>query len=148
MQMVSISQAHQDCNNRHGQQLMARKHDGGWGYYSQSNPQFIAHKHNRGVKQVNTELVPDIVLEEKEELFYQWADNYDVWNDNPYTPTKWNEMGGPIHLMLTPVFSILPKPNITGNWRQELWVKYLRQISRIFTSANVNHKYRTFEANY
>ena len=51
-------------------------------------------------------------------------------------------------LQMTTAFSNLPKPNITGNRKQELKVKYLRQISRIVTSANVNHKYRTFEANY
>ena len=33
------------------------------------------------------------ILEEKERWFYEWADNYDVWNDYLYTPTKENEPG-------------------------------------------------------
>ena len=50
------------------------------------------------MKCANTGLEPNNilgahVLEEKEEWFYQLADNYDVWN-NSYTPTKGNEMGG------------------------------------------------------
>ena len=39
-------------------------------------------------------ILGDHILEEKEEWFYQWADNYDVWNDNSYTPTKEIEMEG------------------------------------------------------
>ena len=59
---------------------------------------------------------------------------------------KW---GNPTHLMLNTVFSTLPKPNITENWRYKLWAKYLNDItSRIFTLANVNYKHRTFDANY
>ena len=46
---------------------MTCKHDGGQGYYNQRDQQFIAHKHNGGEEQVNTELAPDIVLEDKEE---------------------------------------------------------------------------------
>ena len=53
------------------------------------------------------------------------------------------KQGASTFLMLTTVFSTLPKPNITGNQKQELWVKYLHQItSWIFISANVNHKYK------
>ena len=39
-------------------------------------------------------MVPDIILEEEEDGFYQWVDKYDLWDNNPYTPTKGNEMGG------------------------------------------------------
>ena len=46
---------------------MTRKHDGGQRYYNQTDPQFIAHKHNGGVERVNTELIPDIVLVVKQE---------------------------------------------------------------------------------
>ena len=36
-----------------------------------------------------------------------------------------------------------------GNQRRELSVKCLNQVTnRIFILVNVNHKYRTFEANY
>ena len=31
------------------------------------------------------------VVEEKEGWFYEWTDNYDVWNDYSYTPTNENE---------------------------------------------------------
>ena len=31
------------------------------------------------------------IVEEKEGCFYKWADNYEVWNDYSYTPTKENE---------------------------------------------------------
>ena len=91
------------------------------------------------------------VMEENEERFYKCAYNYDMWNSDSYPPKKEMEMGGGggpyIHQWYL-MFSILPKPNITGSKKQELWVKYLHQISRIFTSANVNHEYGTFEANY
>ena len=62
---------------------MTCRHDGGRGHHNQSDPQFIAHKHNNDVEWVNTELEPNSILEEKEEWFYQWADKYDVWNNNP-----------------------------------------------------------------
>ena len=89
-----LSQENQDYDNQYDQQLLTRIHDGGWGHHNWSNPQFIPHKHNGGVERVTTELEPDSVLEEKEEWFYQWADNYDVWNNDSYTPTKSTEMRG------------------------------------------------------
>ena len=46
---------------------MTPKHDGGQGHHNQSNPQSIAHKHNGGVEQINTELKPNRILVEKEE---------------------------------------------------------------------------------
>ena len=33
------------------------------------------------------------VVEKKDGWFYEWANNYDVWNDYSYTPTKVNEPG-------------------------------------------------------
>ena len=62
-----LIQENQDYGNRHDQQFITRKHDGGRGYCNRSNQQFIAHKHSGGVKRVNIELVPDSVLKEKEE---------------------------------------------------------------------------------
>ena len=56
--------------------------------------------------------------------------------------------GGGTHSPMMLVSSKLPEPNIAGSQKQELWVNYLHQISRIFTLANINHKYGTFEANY
>ena len=115
-----LSQENQDYNNQHNQQLMKSKYDGSQGYCNLSDPQFNAHKHIGGVERVNTELVPDSVLKEKEEWFYQWADNYEVWDNNPYRTTKGYEMGGShIFNVVTSVFSIT-KPNITGNRKQEL----------------------------
>ena len=38
-------------------------------------------------------MVPTIILEE-EEGFYQLADNYDQWDNNPYTPVEGGETGG------------------------------------------------------
>ena len=84
-----LNQENQYYNNQHDQQLMTRKHDSDQGHHNQSNPQFIG-KHNGGLEQVNTELVPNTVLEEKEEKFHKWANNYGVWDNNPYTPTKDN----------------------------------------------------------
>ena len=51
-------------------------------------------KHNSGLKQVTIKLVPYIVLEEEKNSFYQWADKYDQWDNNPCTLTEGNEIGG------------------------------------------------------
>ena len=88
-------------------------------------PAAVDENKNDGVKRANTGLEPNNILgahilEEKEEWFYQWADNYDVWNNNSYKPTKENEMGAHTHLPVTLVFSTLPKPKTTGNRKQEL----------------------------
>ena len=39
-------------------------------------------------------MVPGIILEEEEDGFYQWADKYEQWDNNPYTPEERNETGG------------------------------------------------------
>ena len=39
-------------------------------------------------------MVPDIILEE-EDGFYQWANNYDQWDNTPYTTVKGYETGSP-----------------------------------------------------
>ena len=114
------SQENQDYNNQHDQQLMTCKHDGCRGYYDQSNPQFIAHRHNGVVEQVNTELV----------LTLSWKKRKNGFTNGLITmicgiitlihlqnEIKWE---APIYLMLTPVFSSLLNPIITGNQRQEL----------------------------
>ena len=61
-------------------------------------PVVIHENNNDGIKRANTGLEPNNilgahVLEEKEEWFYEWANNYDMWNDYSYTPTKENELG-------------------------------------------------------
>ena len=73
---------------------MTCKHDGGQGHHKRSDPQSIAYKHNSCVERVSTEFEPNSVLREKKEWSYQWADNYDVLNNNSYTPTKGKKMGG------------------------------------------------------
>ena len=60
-----LSQENQDYYNHHDQQLITCKYDGDQGYYNQSDQQFITRKYNGDLEQVNTELVPAIVLEEK-----------------------------------------------------------------------------------
>ena len=62
-------------------------------------PTAIDEDTNGNVEHANNVLEPNSILgarilEEKEEWFYQQADNYDVWNNDSYKPTKGNEMGG------------------------------------------------------
>ena len=50
-------------------------------------PAAVDENNNDGVKRTNTGLKPNNilgahVLEKKEEWFYEWADNYDMWNNN------------------------------------------------------------------
>ena len=89
-----LSQENQDYDIQHDQQLMTHKHDGGQRHHNQNDPQSIARKNNSGVERFNTEFEPNSVFKKKAEWFYQWAENYDVWNNNSYTPTKGNKMGG------------------------------------------------------
>ena len=62
-------------------------------------PTAVDEINNNSVEYANTVLEPNNilgthVLEEKEKWLYQWADNYDAWNNDSYTPTKGNEMRG------------------------------------------------------
>ena len=150
MVSISSSQEIQDYDNQHDQQLMTHKHDASQGHHNQSNPQFIAHKYNSGVERVNTELEPNNVLEEKEEWCYQSADNYDVWNNNPYTPAKGNEMGGSHTFNVdTSVFNLTKtKTKHNGKSKTRIVSEVSTSNKSDFTTANVNHKYRAFEANY
>ena len=61
-------------------------------------PTGVDENNNDSVEHANTVLKPNNilgihVLEEEEEWFYQWTDNYDVWNNDSYTPTKGIKMG-------------------------------------------------------
>ena len=130
-----LNQENQDYDNQHDQQLMPCKHDGGRGHQNRSNPQSIAHKHNDGVKRFTTELEPNNVLEEKEEWLYWWADNYGAWNNNPYTPTKGNEIrSSHIFNVATSDFNLTKTKQKS---KQELWMKYLCQISWNQASSEV-----------
>ena len=39
-------------------------------------------------------MVPNIILEEEEDGFYQWADQYDQWDNTSYTPVEEGDTGG------------------------------------------------------
>ena len=55
--------------------------------------QFVACKYNGGLGQVTLELAPNIIVEEKEMRFHQWADQYDQWDNSSYTPIIDNDAG-------------------------------------------------------
>ena len=46
-------------------------------YYNRPDQQYIGRKYDGGLELVTMELVPNIILEEEEDDFYQWADRYD-----------------------------------------------------------------------
>ena len=63
------------------------------------DPTAVDKQNNDSVECANTVLKANNilgthVLEEKEEWFYQCADNYDAWNSDSYPPNKGMEMGG------------------------------------------------------
>ena len=62
--------------------------------YNQRDQQYIARKYYGGLERVTLELVPDTILEEIEENFYQWADNYDQWDNTSYTSMEKDETKG------------------------------------------------------
>ena len=88
-----MSQENQDCYNQHDQQFITRKHDGGQEYSNWRDQQFIVCKFDGGLERFIIELVPGIIMGEKEGSFYQWADKYDQWDNNPCTPEGVNETG-------------------------------------------------------
>ena len=89
-----LSQENKDHYNQHDQQPTTCKHDGGQGYYNQSDQEYIASEQDNGLERVTIKLVPNIILEEEEDGFYQWAGKYELWNNKPYAPTKGNAMWG------------------------------------------------------
>ena len=88
------------------------------------------------------------VLEGKEEWFYQCANNYDVWNSDSYPPKKGMEMGES-HTFAgdTDVFK-LTKTKHNGKSITRIVSEVSTSIKSDFYIANVNYKYRMFEANY
>ena len=95
-------------------------------------PTVVDENNNDSVERTNTILEPNNilgshVLEEKEEWFYQWVDNYDVWNNDSYTPTKANEMrGSKTSIGGTGVFNL---PNTKHNGKSKT-----RIVSEVSTS--------------
>ena len=71
-------------------------------YYNYRDQQYIGRKYNGDLEQFTIDLVPSIILEEEveeeEDSSYQWADQYDQWNNTSYTPVKEDEIGGIPHL--------------------------------------------------
>ena len=63
-------------------------------YYNWRDQQSIAHKYDKGLEQVTIKLVLKIILEERENGFYQGAGKYDQWDNNPYTPVEGNATRG------------------------------------------------------
>ena len=63
-------------------------------YHNRRNHQYIACKYDDGLEQVTLELVPNIILEEEKDSFYQWTDNYDQWDNTSYTPVDKDKTGG------------------------------------------------------
>ena len=62
--------------------------------YNQQDQQYIVCKLDGGLEQVTLKLVANIILEEEEDVFYWWADNYDQWDNTSYTPVEEDETGG------------------------------------------------------
>ena len=94
-------------------------------------------------------MVPNIILEEEKEVFCQWADQYDQWEKISYTPMEEDETGGSHSFNDDNRVFNITKLNKMGNRSEQLSVKCLNRVtSRIFISANVNHKYMTYKANY
>ena len=65
-------------------------------YYNQWDRQYICYRYNGDLEQATIELGNNIILEEKEDVFYQQADQYHQWDNTPYTPVKEDE-GGSSH---------------------------------------------------
>ena len=63
-------------------------------YYNQRDQQYIGRKYNGGLEQITLELVPNTILEEEEDGFHQWADQYDQWDNTSYTPMEEDDVGG------------------------------------------------------
>ena len=83
-------------------------------YYNQQDQQYIGCKCDGGLEQVTIKLVPNIIIEEEKDGFYQWADQYDQWDNKFYTPVEEGDTGGPTHLMLTIAFSTSHRANKMG----------------------------------
>ena len=45
---------------------------------------FIFCKYDRDLKQLTVELIPDIIIEEEEDGFYQFVEQYNQWDTTPY----------------------------------------------------------------
>ena len=129
-----LNQENQDYYNQHHQQFIARKHDGDPEYYNWHDQQFIACKYNSGLKQVTIELVPNIIMEEEKDSFYQWADKYDQWDNNPYTPKMRNEMGG--SNTFNTVKSVFNLAKTKHNGKAKTWI-----VSEVSTSNNKSDFY-------
>ena len=94
-------------------------------------------------------LVPDIILEEEDDGFHQWADQCDQWDNISYSPINEDDVGGPNTFNVDNHVFNITKIKRDGPLKTRA-VRALSESSNksIFVLANVNHKYGTFEANY
>ena len=109
-------------------------------YYNQQDQQYIGRKYDGGLEQVTIELVPDIILEEEEEEeeeeegFYQWADQYDQWDNTSYTPVEEDEAGGSRTLNVDN--RVLNITKIKRNGKSKT-----RTVSKVYESSNKSDFY-------
>ena len=95
-------------------------------------------------------MVPDIILKEEEDRFHQWAHQYGQWDNTPYTPVDEDDVGGS-HLFNVENHHVFNISKIKQDGMSKTRaVSELSELSNKsdFISANLNHKYRTFKANY
>ena len=88
------------------------------------------------------------IVKEKEGWFYEWADNYDILNDYSYAPTKEDEPGSSHTFTADSSIFKLIKTKHNKKLKTKIVSKVPTYMDSVFTLGNVNHKYRTFEANY
>jgi len=74
-------------------------------------------------------LVPDIILEEEKEGINRWADNYDQWDNNPYTPVKDDETGGSHTFNVD--HSVFNLTKTKQNWKSKIII-----VSKVSESNN------------
>ena len=83
-----------------------------------------------GLKSNNT--LGAYIVEEKEEWFYGWADNYDVWNDYSYSPTKENQLGSSYTFMTNNSIFKLTKTKHKGKSKTRIVSKVPTSIKSDF----------------
>ena len=108
-------------------------------YYNWCDHKYIACKYNGGLEQDTLELVSNIILEEED----------DHWNNTSYTPMEGDETRGSHTFYVDNCVFNITKTKRNGKSKTRI----VREVSELndksdFILANINHKYRTFEANY
>ena len=78
-------------------------------------------------------MVPDIILEEEEYSFYQWADKYNQWDNISYAPVEGIETGSHTFNVDNSVFNLTK----TKHDRKLM----TRIVSEVSTSNNKSNSY-------